>query len=414
MSRCSYIWAGSERDENKRNQCSEEIWEGSHEFCIFHDPSKEKDVKLFNQKLQEKLDKKDYNFRGYHFPEDVDFSGKNFEKDVYFTGANFQEVNFSGANFKYVDFSGANFKYVDFSGANFQEACFNGANFKETYFRRTNFNGYAGFSDVTFQDAIFNKTTFKEADFSEAVIKGNLEFNPEKIEKLNLRNSQFQSRGSITADLTNTLFHRAFIENVAFVNCNWPDDYIIYEEKNMNEEISYNQLETIYRDLKQNMQNHGDYDTAGELYYREMEMRRKQSKPFRPKWWGLNILRILCGYGEKPSRVIAVSLFIILIGANLFFFCGICRIVPEEVKIGNEHMDTTPTIIKFKYNEKKPGEIMKDFGYCTYYSVVTFTTLGYGDIYPMGYSCIFSSLEAFIGAFFIALFVVVFGRKMMR
>jgi len=56
---------------------------------------------------------------------------------------------------------------------------------------------------------------------------------------------------------------------------------ILYEEKSMNDKninLSYNQLETIYRDLKQNMQNHGDYTTAGEFYYREMEMRRKGTK----------------------------------------------------------------------------------------------------------------------------------------
>ncbi|MBU7025782.1 MAG: two pore domain potassium channel family protein [Theionarchaea archaeon] len=56
----------------------------------------------------------------------------------------------------------------------------------------------------------------------------------------------------------------------------------------------------------------------------------------------------------------------------------------------------------------------KDFGYCLYYSIVTFTTLGYGDIHPLGYSHIIASVEALTGAFFIALFVVVFARKMMR
>jgi hypothetical protein len=47
--------------------------------------------------------------------------------------------------------------------------------------------------------------------------------------------------------------------------------------------------------------------------------------------------------------------------------------------------------------------------------VVTFTTLGYGDIHPLGFSShAIAFSEAFIGAFFIALFVVVFARKMMR
>jgi hypothetical protein len=46
--------------------------------------------------------------------------------------------------------------------------------------------------------------------------------------------------------------------------------------------------------------------------------------------------------------------------------------------------------------------------------VVTFTTLGNGDIHPVGYSHYLASAEALTGAFFMALFVVVFVRKMAR
>ena len=48
------------------------------------------------------------------------------------------------------------------------------------------------------------------------------------------------------------------------------------------------------------------------------------------------------------------------------------------------------------------------------YSVVTFTTLGYGDFTPVGLSRIFAAFEAFTGSFTLALFVVVFVKKMTR
>ncbi|WP_429223157.1 ion channel, partial [Aeromonas veronii] len=51
---------------------------------------------------------------------------------------------------------------------------------------------------------------------------------------------------------------------------------------------------------------------------------------------------------------------------------------------------------------------------CLYYSVVTFTTLGYGDFTPVGLSRIFAAFEAFTGSFTLALFVVVFVKKMTR
>ena len=49
-----------------------------------------------------------------------------------------------------------------------------------------------------------------------------------------------------------------------------------------------------------------------------------------------------------------------------------------------------------------------------YFSVVTFTTLGYGDINPIGISRAIAAIEAFTGSFTIALFVVVFVKKMTR
>jgi len=79
----------------------------------------DKDTELFEQKLKEKLVKKDFNFRGYFFPEwaifeniefeeAVDFSGATFQKDAAFYEATFQSANFSGATFqKDAYFSGA-------------------------------------------------------------------------------------------------------------------------------------------------------------------------------------------------------------------------------------------------------------------------------------------------------------------
>ena len=49
-----------------------------------------------------------------------------------------------------------------------------------------------------------------------------------------------------------------------------------------------------------------------------------------------------------------------------------------------------------------------------YFSVVTFTTLGYGDLVPVGPSRIIAAIEAFAGSFTLALFVVVFVKKMTR
>jgi voltage-gated potassium channel Kch len=47
-----------------------------------------------------------------------------------------------------------------------------------------------------------------------------------------------------------------------------------------------------------------------------------------------------------------------------------------------------------------------------YFSVVTFTTLGYGDIRPIGTTARFlAGLESFVGALMVALVVFVLGRR---
>jgi hypothetical protein len=49
-----------------------------------------------------------------------------------------------------------------------------------------------------------------------------------------------------------------------------------------------------------------------------------------------------------------------------------------------------------------------------YHSAITFFTIGYGDVYPMGVSRIFSGLEGFMGVFMMSYFTVAFVRKVLR
>ncbi|MGD2250954.1 MAG: pentapeptide repeat-containing protein [Candidatus Methanofastidiosia archaeon] len=358
-------------------------------------------------------------FQGYGVFGMATFQDANFRRTKFQGKANFWGTEFQRAKFEEATFQDAIFKKATFQG----NADFEGATFQDADFREATFQGTAYFSQTTFQDAIFKKATFQgnadfegatfqDAVFGMATFHKKVELAIENIKKLDLRHAEFLFRSYITTDLTKTLYNRVFIENVGFSDYERSEkNYIIYEEEHMNDEdvnLSYTQLETIYRDLKQNMQNHGDYTTAGKFYYREMEMRRKGATIKNCIW--LTVYRALAGYGEKPGWVVRNSLIIILLGAVLFFFSGVARVgadVPPE---------SSPYIIDYSINSLDfCWNMVPDFYYCFYYSVVTFTTLGYGDIHPIGYySHAIAFSEAFIGAFFMALFVVVFARKMMR
>jgi uncharacterized protein YjbI with pentapeptide repeats len=508
MGRCSYTW--EEWDEEKsdfvRRRCLEETWSRSEKFCIFHDPSPDKDGEQFEEKLREKLAGKDYFFDGYFFPE-IDFRNEVFEGKVFFNNATFQDAAlFIGATFQEnADFSGATFQgnanfwkatfqgNANFSSASFQEiadfreatfqetmefrrtifqktadlnkgifqdgnfigatfqdkaffseaifhrdaefnesvfnagayfidttfqkkAIFLSATFQKTYFRiatfkgdtdfsRTSFKNYTSFYGSDFTESTdflaarfegntdFRDTIFRDANFRGSIFKEKLEFVPKKVGRVDFRDAEFLFRSSITSNLANVLFHRSFIENVAFINCEWPKKYVVYEEKHMEDKdigLFYNQLETIYRNLKQNMQNHGDYATAGELYYREMEMRRKGAKTKRKRLW-LEIYRILAGYGENYWNTAVVSVVITLFFAFLYGIFDCLQYSVEDPSLLQETIDAI------------------------YFSFVTFTTLGLGDIAPLtAFGKVLICCEAVTGAFMIALFVVVFVRKMAR
>ena len=65
-------------------------------------------------------------------------------------------------------------------------------------------------------------------------------------------------------------------------------------------------------------------------------------------------------------------------------------------------------------NPENPGSVLGTFLNALYYSLVTFTTLGYGDMHPTGWLKALSAIEALTGAVFMALIVAVIARKWMR
>jgi hypothetical protein len=161
---------------------------------------------------------------------------------------------------------------------------------------------------------------------------------------------------------------------------------------------NFEQSEEIYRGLRKAAEQQGLFELSGKFSHKELIMRRRQLPKYSGKRITSKFVDLFCGYGEKPLNVITFSL-------SLIFVCSLCYFSLGVMSSG--HL----VALNFSHSLEKN---LYDFVSCLYFSVVTFTTLGYGDITPVGLSRIVAALEAFSGSFTLALFVVVFVKKMTR
>lgn len=344
-----------------------------HEFA-------EDEARDFWMYVRERVEHGQLCFRGWYFPEDPDetFFGEEatFDGDADFSEATFDGyADFSNAMFDgYADFRKAKFKgYTDFWHANFTGY---------TDFRRAKFKEYVNFTQAEVEgDADFRRATFEEeADFREATFTGRADF------------------------LTT--------ESKTFVYFTLPMAFDLIRRKHypfcLPEEGA-----TAYRLAKQTAQDRGDYREAGDYHYAEEcavdRARLKQSSGLAivaTVWrvlWG----QMVFGYGERPLRPLGASVFVILL-CSAFYRCGG---IVDGVEIDPK---TQEVVRDQETGREKPREV-SDWTTSLYFSTVTFTTLGYGDLRPPpGRMRLVAGVEALLGMCLMALFVVCLARRFAR
>lgn len=233
------------------------------------------------------------------------------------------------------------------------------------------------------------------------------------LQKAHLFNADLHGASLMKADLRGANLHCANLKDTNLLgvklegarldNIRW-GHYVQQENKARQARDSavrsdmLEQAEEVYRNLRRVLENEGLFEQAGYFFRREMVMRRLQMPLFSMQRLVSKVVDLFCGYGERPIRIVAFSVFLILGFAVLFFFNG----VQDSGELVRYRLDQSIT------------ENLLSFMNALYFSIVTFTTLGYGDITPTGYSRAFAAVEAFAGSFTLALFVVVFVKKMTR
>jgi len=242
-----------------------------------------------------------------------------------------------------------------------------------------------------------NNCDFYKANFSHAHCF-KVDFSGSSLMKANFEGANLHFANFQNCNLLGTNFEHARLENVI-----WDRD-ILQEKKakithNFEEKIDlYQQSEEIYRNLRRTCESDGLFETAGWFFQKEMKMRRKQMPLLSSKRFISKLVDFSCGYGERPLRIVILSAMVILLFTGIFFMTG---------------LNYSGEIIQISFNRSLEENISSLLN-ALYFSVVTFTTLGYGDILPIGISKLFAGVEALLGGFILALFVVVFVKKMTR
>ena len=376
--------------------------------------------------------KGEVSFNQVTFKGDTSFCS-TFEQLVYFSGATFEQVSyFYSAAFKGdAHFVAATFKRdAFFDNATFEEeASFYGATFKKSAcFKGVTFEGEVNFKlKYLGKDLILTETKFFPG--KKLFIKINKGNHKRKIvlEFAYLENVYLgiDLVNGTLIDFTDALLRGTKIKKVQLEN------HIIQEKQN-----NYYKAKEIYLLIKNNFHSIGQYKDESWAFEKEKEMERKSlsfsyykkalteeskieklpilkwiKKGNLKKWIISGFSNIVYGYGERPWNVVRAAVILIFVFAQLFSIIGIGN--PEIIELnGTAIHQNSGNIVDLASRGFLKNNVIRNFPDSLYFSLITFTTLGYGDFRPLeGWGRILAGSEAFIGAFMMALFVYTFARR---
>jgi len=374
--------------------------------------------------------------------EKANLSNTNLFEDTLekgFDKAYLKGPDFVGADFKNVDFERADLSEANLSNCNLNECYFEGANlsgtdFQKTYFVKSNLSGVnlkdSNFDGADFKGATINGDNFMAGELLNAKIRTHkdkidfvytdtkdLELHPSKsfIIESDLNEASFKGTSFVECTLNNIKFNNNLFDDVSFdssvlINIEWGNSrvkkeyFLNLKPKDLKKDYKdYISLSETYLSIKNQFNKNGRYNDMSWAYLKEKESLRleyKQNITYKEifsffsraknlfKFIWEYFLFFLFGYGEKPWHILGWSFLTIIIFGFLYK-------IPGTIGTNLVNIDT-------------PITHWQSF----YFSTITFTTVGFGDFYPMeNIPRILVMIEAATGLFFYSLFVLTFGRR---
>lgn len=316
-----------------------------------------------------------------------------------FDGSRILGSEMSGAHFKEASFQQAKFRETNLANSSFKRANLNGASFERCRLLDCDYREIEGVNSA------WSNCILKRSDYTQANLR-NADFSRSDLSQLSfksaiLESADFSQSDLIELDFRDANLYRATFGGARALNLSWNENYLLPEEKKAykGQEIDLDLLlkaESIYREIRLLYSSNGLYKDAGQFFYRENECHRLQTSGMERLFYEL--IKHGVGYGEKPW-------YLLRLGAIVIGFCGLMYFILGVNYEGNWQSVFTVQGIYAK--------IIFLFT-CLYFSGVTFTTLGYGDYQPKGWSRMVAVLEALLGIVTVSLFLFNFGRYITR
>jgi hypothetical protein len=357
---------------------------------------------------------------------EADFSGASLSgtafdttqlNDTHFTDGTLQNAKFKTALLWNADFTGAELTTAEFSKAELGWATFRDAELEEAEFHRANLLA------AEFTNANLKLSEFHDADLPSTILTGT------DCRGADFSDAALQDAVFTRADCRDAVFTGAFLYETVFADTRinsattfydpestYYDSIIarpacVYEENSLIDDGPANNTPRlraarwVYRRLETLHEENAMSEAASRFHISKEEAERKLHRE-RGEWKGWLIKETmgrLTRHGESVQRTITAWLLVILVFGLVYPFAG-----------GIKDSGGTRYQIS-SLSELATFEGWNDLLLNVYFSGITFSTIGYGDLSPAApgtRALVF--VESLLSAVLVALLVFVLGRRVAR
>ncbi len=262
---------------------------------------------------------------------------------------------------------------------------------------------YANMKNAKLVNVDMSGSDLTRSDFSGASMYG------ANLEGANLFKANFEGANLKSANLCNCDLLGADFSNTKLNNVEWGKDFKIINElkaeaaqaegNHEKAKEKYKEAEDIYRALKISLKTQTLGDDVGKFFEREMIVKRKQMSRFTPLRIISKLAHLTTGYGEKVGNIFYTAIWVMIACALLY---------------GIEGVSYKGYILGFFGDVAQLGGMLYVIGNLLYFSVVVFSTVGFGDIVPIGpLGKSIMVFEGIVGGLIMAVLIIALYKQLM-